>query len=268
MTGGAAWRSDDRWQRQAPTGLTHRIQHHGTVLALGLSGQLTGADRPAVREVLLRCLAECPAALAVDLSGVRVTGDEPLVAIPAALREARGWPPVPVLLYGAGPELVGRLDRLGITGQARHLASREQALAAASDQPRLASRVTDTLTATPQAPAQGRALLHRACRGWQLGAVAQAAEVIMSELCANVVMHARTSMRIIVNRTVTHLYLVVRDGDPDLPLRRPLPPGGSPVDTGNGLHLVAAFATAWGAMPTTDGKAVWASLRLPGGQPA
>jgi anti-anti-sigma regulatory factor/anti-sigma regulatory factor (Ser/Thr protein kinase) len=266
MTGGATRRGDDRWQRPDPTGLTHRIQHHGAVLVLGLSGQLTGADQPAVREALLRSLAECPAALVVDLSGVRVTGDEPVVAIPAALRDARGWPPVPVLLCGAGPELVGRLDRLGVTGPARHLATRELALAAASDRWRVDGRVTATLPATPQAPAQGRALLHRACRGWRLDAVAHAAEVIVSELCANAVTHARTSMRLIVNRTATHLYLVVRDGDRDLPLQRPLPPGGAPVDTGNGLHLVAAFATAWGAMPTTDGKAVWASLRLPIGR--
>jgi anti-anti-sigma regulatory factor len=267
MTGGATQRGDDRWQRQDPAGLTHRFQYHAAVLALNLSGQLTGADQPGVREALRRCLAECPAALVVDLSGVRVTGDEPLVAIPAALRDARGWPPVPVLLCGAGPELLGRLDRLGITRQARHLATRELALAAGSDRPPPAGRVTAALPATPQAPAQGRALLHRTCRRWRLDAVAHAAEVIISELCANVVTHARTSMRIIVNRTATHLYLVVRDGSRDLPRQRPLPRGGSPVDTGNGLHLVAAFATAWGAMPTTDGKAVWASLRLPAGRP-
>jgi anti-anti-sigma regulatory factor len=243
-------------------GLTCRVDRRAAVLVLGLTGQLGLADAATVRTRVLECVGEFPVALVVDLSGLQVSDDEALSVIPAALREAGAWPPVAVVLCAPEPALLERLERLPSGHRPRCYSTRDGALAAAAAAGQLADRFTATLPATPQAPAQSRALLGRACLAWRLTDLAPAAEVILSELCANVVVHARTSMRIIIHRTPAALYIVVRDADPTPPRQRSLPRTGAPVDSGNGLHLVDAFATDWGTMPTADGKAVWASLRI------
>jgi anti-sigma regulatory factor (Ser/Thr protein kinase) len=246
-------------------GLTHHVERHEGVLVLGLSGPLEPPDAATVRTALLQCLGEFPAALVVDLSQLRAGDDhQSLLAFPAALRDANGWPPVPVLICVPDPELLERLEELPFREPPRWFPSIGQALAAAAAAGQLADRFTTTLPATPQAPARARALLHRACQAWRLTELAPAAEVVLSELSANAVVHARTTMRIIIQRTPTALHLVVRDADPTPPRQRSLPPAGTPVDSGNGLNLVAAFASDWGTMPTPDGKAVWATLRIGG----
>lgn len=243
-------------------GLTYDVQRHGAVLVLCLRGRLDARDTATVRTTLPLYLGEFPAALVVDLSDLQAGDDQALLAFPAALRDARGWPPVPVLMCVPDPALLARLEGLPYGKPPRWFPTMAQALAAAAAARHLADRFTATLPATPQAPARARALLNQACAAWRLTDLAPAAEVILSELSANAVVHARTSMRIIIQRTATALHLVVRDADPTPPRQRSLPPSGSPADSGNGLHLVAAFADEWGTMPTPDGKAVWASLRI------
>ncbi|HEY8471150.1 MAG TPA: ATP-binding protein [Natronosporangium sp.] len=242
-------------------GLTHRLERHGTVLLLGLSGRLAAPDAVTVRSLLLRSLGEFPTALVVDLSELQADDESGLLAIPAALRDAAGWPAVPVLVAVPDPRLLARLRALPFNQPPRWFSTRAQALAgaaAASER----DRVTTTLGASPQAPAQARAMLQRACQDWRLTELAPAAEVILSELTANAVVHARSAMRVTIQRTPTALLLVVRDADPSPPRQRSLPPAGYPVDNGNGLQLVAAFASDWGTMPTVDGKAVWARIDL------
>lgn len=243
-------------------GLVHDVGRHGAALVVGLRGRLGAADAALVRTTLLQYLGEFPAALVLDLSGVAAADDQALGALPAALREAEDWPPVPVLMAVPDPPLLDRLERLPFHHPPRCFPTLARALAAAGAAGQLADRFTATLPATPQAPARARALLDRACVAWRLADLAPAAEVVLSELTANAVVHARTPMQIIIQRTATALHLVVRDADPTPPELRPLPPSGAPVDSGNGLHLVATFATDWGSMPTTDGKSVWASLRI------
>jgi anti-anti-sigma regulatory factor/anti-sigma regulatory factor (Ser/Thr protein kinase) len=237
--------------------LTSRVERYDAALVLSLGGQLTPAEGPAARTAILQCWGESPAVLVLDLSGLRVGGDAALHVLPEALREVRQWPPVPVLLCTPDVALAQRLPELP-----RWFSTRDQALAAAVTTSGPGDRVALALPASPHAPAQARALLNRACQAWRLPHLAAAAEVILSELCANAVVHARTPMQVVVRRTAAALHLVVRDWDPTPPSPRPLPASGMPAEDGNGLQLVAAFASGWGAMPTADGKAVWASLRI------
>jgi hypothetical protein len=78
----------------------------------------------------------------------------------------------------------------------------------------------------------------------------------------NAVVHARTPLRIVLNRSDRYLHMAVRDRNPHLPV--PVVGGlDDPVrDGGRGLALVETFASGWGAMPTGDGKAVWATLSI------
>lgn len=237
-------------------GLTSRVEQYDAALVLVLAGRLTPATGSAARSAILHCWAECPPVLVLDLAELAAgAAFEPIVA---ALAGVRDWPPVPVLACAPEPVLAGLPPELS-----RRFPTRDQALTAAATTSGTADRVTVTLAAGPMAPASGRAVLNQACQDWQVHPdVAAAAEVIVSELCANATVHARTAMRLVIRRTPEALHIVVRDWDLHPPRARPLPADGLPVDSGNGLPLIAAFASNWGMMPAADGKAVWASLRL------
>lgn len=238
--------------------LSYQVDRHDAVLVLLMFGRLTITDGPAARAAILRSWGESPRALVLDLAGLAVADDAALLVLQAALRETRVWPPVPVLLVTPDRDLATRLPELP-----RWFADREQALAAATVIGGSTERVAVMVAATPQAPAQARAVLGRTCRAWQLADdVLSAGEVVVSELCANVVVHAGTEMEVVIRRTPVALHIVVRDGDASPPVPRPVPADGLPADSGNGLQLVTAFASSWGTMPAPDGKAVWASFRI------
>ncbi|OJF11178.1 hypothetical protein BG844_28135 [Couchioplanes caeruleus subsp. caeruleus] len=109
-----------------------------------------------------------------------------------------------------------------------------------------------------------RDLVRQVCRAWDLGQVLHPARLVVSELVANAVTHARTEMLVSISRRGAGLHLSVSDRDPQPPqLVDPVSwtvrePGD---DWGQGLHLVHRCAAAWGSMPTTDGKVVWATVR-------
>ena len=85
------------------------------------------------------------------------------------------------------------------------------------------------------------------------------AELVATELVANVVDHAGTACRLEVSLTDDGLLIEVRDFYP-CPPPRPLPadPNGR---RGRGL-LVAAVSSRWGVAPFPDGKSVWALLPM------
>jgi two-component sensor histidine kinase len=78
-------------------------------------------------------------------------------------------------------------------------------------------------------------------------------EVLVSEIVTNGVMHAATTMELVVElrNDVAHIELV--DRDPGEPQIRP----ETGADGGFGLRIVAAMARQWGVRRSEDSKAVW-----------
>jgi anti-sigma regulatory factor (Ser/Thr protein kinase) len=92
-----------------------------------------------------------------------------------------------------------------------------------------------------------------------LGEVAliDVAQLVVSELGTNAVMHARSPFEVVVRRAADGVLLEVRDGVPDrLPVLRPEPT----VEGGRGIALVEAFAAAWSVEVDARGKVVRARL--------
>jgi anti-anti-sigma regulatory factor/anti-sigma regulatory factor (Ser/Thr protein kinase) len=243
--------------------ITFQIEHRDELVIVRLDGPLTARTAPVVRGVLLKGLAECPTALIVDVGRVDVDSDLPLTVFRAAQRQAAQWPGIPVLLCRPGPALA---DRLANRAMARHLAvhaSLEDAIAALKRPMRAQPAVRADLPATAHAGRQARELVVEACRGWGLDHLVDDAEVITSELASNAVRHARPLLQLVVATRGDYLHIAVRDGSESAP-RVAVVSGGAPADgrgPGHGLRLIDALATAWGSLPTADGKVVWATLR-------
>ncbi|MFI5492972.1 ATP-binding protein [Actinoplanes sp. NPDC051859] len=237
----------------------------GAVIDVAIRGTWAAALHPAVSRTLRKCLAAHPAGIVVDLSRVEDPGPvgaptwlgavrATAVAVPAA-RIAVCLPP------GSPPSRAGDLP-VHPTLAAAH--------AALTGDCAPGDIVRQSLPPAPSSPGAARDLIGAACQDWNMSALLLPARAVVSELVTNAVEHAGTAIDVAVSRRGTSLHIAVRDRSPELPRILALAPvqAGLPLDErGRGLRVVHADSTAWGALPTTGGKLVWATVRDRAGQP-
>ncbi|MEU6732871.1 ATP-binding protein [Streptomyces physcomitrii] len=118
---------------------------------------------------------------------------------------------------------------------------------------------SETLPRRPESAATARRLLRTACAAWGLDDVAEDGAVVVSELVANAVQHARREcIRVVVERPAER---TVRVAVADLSRVRPVPRAPEDgAECGRGLFLVAMLAADWGTDERCWGKIVWADL--------
>jgi anti-sigma regulatory factor (Ser/Thr protein kinase) len=96
-----------------------------------------------------------------------------------------------------------------------------------------------------------------------LAAAWDAAELLVSEVVTNAVLHARTEFVVQVLRDGDLVRVSVHDRSPVIPMPRAY---GTDSTTGRGMRLVATLAVAWGVERDVDGKAVWFEVSATGGR--
>ncbi|MGW2227663.1 SpoIIE family protein phosphatase [Streptomyces formicae] len=107
---------------------------------------------------------------------------------------------------------------------------------------------------------RARELVGAQLRDWSLGALAETAELLVSELVTNVVRHSRSErLELRLVRSAV-LMCEVEDDDHALPT---LMSAGGGDEFGRGLRVVSALAKEWGTSRTNAGKTVWFELPLP-----
>lgn len=109
--------------------------------------------------------------------------------------------------------------------------------------------------------ADARRFVKQQLAAWGIAGPLDDALLVVSELAANALTHARSSYRLRIAATAMVLRIEVDDAGAGTPEPQPL------TDTeehGRGLHLVDALAASWGMEAAeTGGKRVWAELALP-----
>jgi anti-sigma regulatory factor (Ser/Thr protein kinase) len=88
--------------------------------------------------------------------------------------------------------------------------------------------------------------------------VREVAVLLTSELVTNVIVHARTPLRVDVDVELPTLRVAVADDAARTPTLRRTHDARL---TGRGMNLVESLADEWGVDPTPSGKSVW--FRLP-----
>jgi anti-anti-sigma factor len=224
-------------------------------------GKLTVATSPDVRKTLHKVLVTEPDAIVLDLTGLVVGDDVALTLFGVFAREAADRTGCPVLLCGATAAVHRDLDRMGVTRLTPVHPDRDSAQAAAVGM-RVGRRFRRTLAATPVATSLARELVRSVCETSGLEHLADPAELVVTELVANVIQHVGGTMEVAVTVRERFLHLSVRDSG-RVPPRLGLPDPETGMG-GRGLLLVDALTAGWGTSETTGGKIVWATLRISG----
>ncbi|GAA1619782.1 ATP-binding protein [Actinoplanes couchii] len=240
--------------------MTIRCEVSGDTAALvaTVSGRLRLTDATTLRDHLLKCLAEQPDALLVDLSGLHLDQPLALSIFTVVLRQAARWPGVPVVFCAPPPE-----TRRHLTGPCRRLVvfdSRAAARAHLHDERRVMPSLREDLLPVSGSVRHARDLATDACLRWDLPGLVAPASLIANELVANVIDHAHTMMTLRMSVRQRHLSIAVQDGSAAPPVAAATGPEHL---RGRGLLLVNELANTWGHLPSNGGKVVWATLDLP-----
>lgn len=88
----------------------------------------------------------------------------------------------------------------------------------------------------------------------------EAAELVISELVSNVVVHAGTDVELRITAEPEAIRVEIDDGNPHLPVLRTW---SQTAGTGRGLLIVEDFCDRWDASRTRAGKTVWFEIGEP-----
>ncbi|MCW2615711.1 MAG: putative sensor protein [Frankiales bacterium] len=113
----------------------------------------------------------------------------------------------------------------------------------------------------PEAAPSARAAVRSLLAGSGLASRIDDAELAVSELVTNAVLHGRAPITVALHLHADHLRVEVGDGSPVSPSFSMLDPTAV---TGRGLMLISATADGWGVDPLPTGKTVWFELRAGG----
>lgn len=236
-----------------PSQLVCRPELDLPVAVLRLTGTLDGVTGDALQQAVRHILAPQPERLLLDVAGLRIGDKDGLAALSAVVCQTAEWPDVPIVLCGADERTARTITAAPDCAGLEYAPDRATALAAAGAEPGPA-RIRVRLRPVPDACRQARQLVTQACAAWQRRELTATAALIATELVANVVRHAHTTMEFTVGLRDGRLSMSVRDGSRRLP--KPIEPGPSAAG-GRGLRLVRDLTDAWGVLPVSDGKVVW-----------
>ena len=123
----------------------------------------------------------------------------------------------------------------------------------------------------PHAAAAARRATATQLDRWELDELRPDAELLVSELVTNAVLHSRGDVSLTLAVADGMLEVGVTDPGPRLPPKRGLA-GGAPgppwtAEGGRGLRLVDRLSVEWGVVTLTRGKQVWFRLEVGNGWP-
>ena len=127
---------------------------------------------------------------------------------------------------------------------------------------------TCAFRARPESVRAGREFTRSALREWGMAALADLAELVVSELVTNALRHGIPSARMITQECPIRLRLLAQMpfvmcmvSDPGAVIRELRDPGPA-AESGRGLNVVESCCVRWGwHLLDEGGKVVWALLR-------
>jgi anti-sigma regulatory factor (Ser/Thr protein kinase) len=119
-----------------------------------------------------------------------------------------------------------------------------------------------SLPCVPASAGKARRFVRSVLSGVGSSELSEVAELLVSELASNAILHAGTDLEVVVRVMPDRVSVEVHDRGPGTATRRHY---SATSGTGRGLVLVEELARHWGTVVTADGKFVWFELAIPNG---
>jgi hypothetical protein len=232
----------------------------GCILVVRPGWELIPETYEWLRDGLVRCAAEEPAAIVVDLASMRAAIASLLMVFPTVRDRIGDWPGVPLVLAAAPPPLRTLLDSSAVPRFVPTYHSVSEALEDLEAAPH--TRLHEMqLPCDVGSSRLARWLVAQSCHQWGISGMVNDGVLIASELTDNMVYRARSEGWLRLELRNDRLTVAVADADPRPPRLRV--PGLRAVG-GRGLVLVDKLSRSWGtASRLPEGKVVWAVLTVP-----
>lgn len=234
-------------------GLHVDAREQGAALVVRPTGRLDLSTYPELRDELLACAAEEPAAVIVDLDALEIGSAALLALFTRLAARLAAWPAVPLVVAVTDPRARRVVERVGLARRVSVRPSVTDALAGLPVSAR--SEWEEQLPPTPEAARLGRRCVQEACRRWDVDALAQDAALLVSELVEFSLGCGCRRLDLRIELRSDGLDVVVRD---DLPPTTRYGGGGDHVDP---WHVVEGLAAVCGCTGASDGRSLWAVLR-------
>jgi hypothetical protein len=212
-----------------------------------------------LRDTLLKCAADEPRAVIVDLEALQIVDDHVVSVFVTVWMRIAEWSPMPLILVPGH----GNARVLQMAAGRRFLSVYPSVSIALEhlDTPPRRRRTVLWLPSSPHSVLPARRFAAETCQNWGIETAAVDAAAVAAELVANAALHAGSPARLRLESWQGRLTVAVADDNPR-PVR--FPPTAKTAATG-GLGLVARLAQVCGCSPTqSGGKVVWAVLRVSG----
>lgn len=237
------------------------IDSSGEATVVTPVGVLSVSTAPQLRDALLKCVAEQPSAVIVDLAWLHVQNTLSLSIFGVVARRSSDWSGVPLILVSGSP-MQGRLNLRNLALARFVLIAPTLEVALASiNRPPIRRVTTYTLQPRPTAVRRARRQVAVTCDRWDCAKLADDAAAVADELVSNAIRDADTALTLRLELRRGLLTVAVTDDIPQAPAFRGSNLHDDPQADGFGLAIVTALAKGWGSSPTTSGgKTVWAVL--------
>lgn len=115
-----------------------------------------------------------------------------------------------------------------------------------------------------------RRFLEQLLPDWGLEALLDDMELLVTEVVTNALVHADTDVDVRLRGYPDHIRVEVRDSNPSPPIIManlgPGDTGDAEAESGRGMLIVDALASAWGSSPAGRGKTTWFELDIGAGR--
>ena len=231
----------------------------GNTCLLTVEGVLDSSTYLLLRDAIIKAALDEPRAVLIDVKNLGVPTFSAWSVFTSARWHVSIWPDVPVVLICEQSERRSAIARTGVTRYVPAYTTVNAALAALDGNERCVRRRVRAEFPAALASLHTARMLVAECLGtWSHGALTPVATVIVNVFVENVLQHTTCGPEVVLESDGTVVSISVRD-DSVAPAVRHEDPyrGGDPV---SGLAIVASVCRAWGSMPTSSGKAVWAVI--------
>lgn len=232
--------------------------HDDSVAVLSVDGVLDAANSATLRDDIINATADEPAAVVVDVSGLKVHSDSASLAFIGAHWQLPAKPHVPILLACASRSTRDAISRSGVTHFIPVHSSERAAIKAQAQRSRRVVRRADArLPADLTSLRESRRLVREWLTAWSQTTLIPVALVVVNVFVENVLEHTASVPVIRIEAHGDTAAIAVSDANA-APARQ-LPSRTAGVDV-SGLAIVDALSRAWGSTPIAKGKTVWAVI--------